>query len=179
MGWSFTLTLNPPAVSQTAAHCSAGAWRLLSSNVAQWLRPEEGQILKIIYLFIFRQREKRGTETSMCGCLSHAPYWGPGQQPRLVPWPGIEPATLWFTGQHSIHCATPARAKGKFNLHFWLFYSTEVFKNMLHSENCRKQKGNQKQFLPSEGIGSWISLQVVNTVVFMYICTHLSFTEVG
>ena len=32
----------------------------------------------------------------MCGCLSHGPYWGPGQQPRHVPWLGIEPATLWF-----------------------------------------------------------------------------------
>ena len=41
----------------------------------------------------------------MCGCLSHAPCWGPGQQPRHVPWLGIKPATLCFTGQHSIHWA--------------------------------------------------------------------------
>ena len=34
-----------------------------------------------------------GTETSMCGCLLHAPYWGPGLKPRHVPWLGIEPAT--------------------------------------------------------------------------------------
>ena len=27
----------------------------------------------------------------MCGCLSHTPYWGPGLQPRHVPWLGIEP----------------------------------------------------------------------------------------
>ena len=39
----------------------------------------------------------------MCGCLLHVPYWGPGLQPRHVPWLEIEPATLWFTGQHSIH----------------------------------------------------------------------------
>ena len=32
----------------------------------------------------------------MCGCLSHAPYWGPGRQPRHVPRLEIEPATLWF-----------------------------------------------------------------------------------
>ena len=42
-----------------------------------------------IYLFIF-QREgkggrKRGRETSMCGCFSYVPYWGPGLQPRHVP----------------------------------------------------------------------------------------------
>ena len=51
----------------------------------------------------------------MCGCLSRAPYWGSGLHPRHVPWLGIEPVTLWFTGWHSIHWATPARAP---------FYST-------------------------------------------------------
>ena len=38
----------------------------------------------------------------MCGCLSHAPYWGPSPQPRHVPWLGIKPVTLQFTGRHSI-----------------------------------------------------------------------------
>ena len=64
------------------------------------------------YLFIFREGKrgrKRGRETSVCGCLLHAPYWGPGLQPRHVRWLGIEPATLWFTSWHSIHWATPAR----------------------------------------------------------------------
>ena len=41
----------------------------------------------------------------MCGCLSRAPYWGSGSQPRHVPWLGIEPATLWFAGPRSIHWA--------------------------------------------------------------------------
>ena len=39
-------------------------------------------------LFIYldrKQGRKRGRETSMCGCLSHASYWGPGPQPRHVP----------------------------------------------------------------------------------------------
>ena len=51
-----------------------------------------------IYLFLGREegRKKRGRETSMCGCLSPAPHWGPGPQPRPVPWLGIEPVTLWF-----------------------------------------------------------------------------------
>ena len=39
-------------------------------------------------LFIFREKGREG-ETSMCGCLSHTPYWRPGLQPRHVPWPGI------------------------------------------------------------------------------------------
>ena len=63
--------------------------------------------------FMFRERGrewKRGRETSMCGCLSHALCWGPGLQLRHVPWLGIIPATLWFTGWCSIHWATPARA---------------------------------------------------------------------
>ena len=64
-----------------------------------------------IYLFLERGKgeRKRGRETSMCGCLSHTSHRGPGLQPRHVPWLGIEPAILWFTGQHSIHWATPAR----------------------------------------------------------------------
>ena len=31
----------------------------------------------------------------MCGCLSHAPYWGPDPQPRHVPSLGIELVTLF------------------------------------------------------------------------------------
>ena len=69
-------------------------------------------IKKFIYLFIFRGggREKE-RETPVCSCLLCTPYWGPGPQPRHVPWLGIEPVTLWFTGWHSIHWATPIRAK--------------------------------------------------------------------
>ena len=57
-----------------------------------------------IYLFLERGggREKE-RETSMHGCLSHAPYWGPDPQPRHVPRLGIELVTLWFTGQQSIN----------------------------------------------------------------------------
>ena len=43
-----------------------------------------GDFFKIFYLFIFREgkgRRKRGWEISMCGCLSCAPYWGPGLCP--------------------------------------------------------------------------------------------------
>ena len=37
-------------------------------------------------LFIFRQRGREGErETSMCGCLSHAPYWGLAHNPGLCP----------------------------------------------------------------------------------------------
>ena len=51
-----------------------------------------------IYLFLERGKggRKRGRETSMCGCLSDDPHWGPGLQPRYMPSLGINPATLWF-----------------------------------------------------------------------------------
>ena len=55
--------------------------------------------LKRFYLFIFREGKggkKRGRETSMCGCLSRGPHWGPEPQPRHVLWLGLEPVTLWF-----------------------------------------------------------------------------------
>ena len=75
---------------------------------------------KIFHLFIFRERGREGEkegekhwclrETSIC-CLSNIPKWGPGPQPRHVPWLGIEWATFQLTGQRSIHWATPARAK--------------------------------------------------------------------
>ena len=59
-----------------------------------------------IFLFLEGGR-KKGRETSMRGCLSHAPYWGPGPQPRHTPSLGIELVTLWSLGRHSIHWTTP------------------------------------------------------------------------
>ena len=44
-------------------------------------------------------------ETSMCGCLSHAPHLGPGLQHSHVPRLGIEPATLGW--QASIQSTEP------------------------------------------------------------------------
>ena len=70
-------------------------------------------------LFVFRERgreREREGEKHQCvrdtliGCLLHAPNQGPVLQPRHVPWPGIKPVAFYFSGQHSIHWATPARA---------------------------------------------------------------------
>ena len=42
--------------------------------------------LKIVFIFRERRMEgQRGRETSMCGCLSHVPNWGPSPQLRHVP----------------------------------------------------------------------------------------------
>ena len=71
------------------------------------------QLFFKIFIYLFLEEGKGGEkerETSIYGCLSCAPYWGPGPQPRHAPWLGIKPPTLWFTGWCSIHWATPARA---------------------------------------------------------------------
>ena len=90
---------------------------------------------KILFIY-FREGKggrTRGRETSMCSCLSCAPCWGPGLQPRHVPRLGIELAMLWFTGQHSIHWATPARAGYVF---YYKFNYILSFLQELKSSKC-------------------------------------------
>ena len=85
-------------------------------------------ILKILFIY-FREGEggrKRGRKTSMCSCLSCTPWWGPGLQPGHAARLGIEPVTLWFTGQHSIHWAIPARTARLFPEEF--IHSVLVYK---------------------------------------------------
>ena len=68
-----------------------------------------------MYLFSERGegREKERERNNQVWLPLKCPHWGPDQQLRHVPWLGIKPATLWFTGQHSIHWATTARAINK------------------------------------------------------------------
>ena len=50
-------------------------------------------IFKRFYSFFFRVGKggrKRGRETSMCGCLSHAPYWEPVRNPGMCPRLGVK-----------------------------------------------------------------------------------------
>ena len=63
--------------------------------------------------------------------LMHPPL-GTGWQPRHVPWLGIEPATLWFAGWHSILWATLARAELIF---FCSFFINELKELFLYSWN--------------------------------------------
>ena len=62
----------------------------------------------IYYLFIFRERGREGErEGEKYQCVVASPVspptgdlaCNPGMCPRL----GIEPATFWFAGQHSVH----------------------------------------------------------------------------
>ena len=76
-----------------------------------------------LHLFIFTERRKEGGSERnidvgerVISFLSRAPNWGPGLQPRHVPWLGIQLVTLWFAGLCLIHWATPAREHVCFNL---------------------------------------------------------------
>ena len=80
------------------------------------------KILFIYFLDRVEGKEKEKERNIMGGCLSRAPYWGPGPQPRRAPRLGIELGTLRFPGRHSIHGATPARAD---------FYKCSVWKGAL------------------------------------------------
>ena len=71
------------------------------------------------YLFTFRERGSEGEKHQYVrnisiGFLSHAPNRTPGLQPWHVPLLGIELAAFWFSGWHSIHWATPTRARSAF-----------------------------------------------------------------
>ena len=81
----FFLSLSPS--SQPSGHC---------------------QFIFLKILFIYFQRDEKGErkrrkETLMYCCLLCAPYWGPGLQPRHVPWLGIEPVG----SQASAQCTEP------------------------------------------------------------------------
>ena len=69
----------------------------------------------------------------MCGCLLHTTKWGPGLQPRHVPWLGIKLATFWFAGLHSIHWPTPARV-------LMTFYGTNFSCSFTHNKCFNSEK---------------------------------------
>ena len=56
----------------------------------------------------YEGRKERDRNTNVWLPLT-CPYWGPGPQPRHMPWLEIELVTLWFAGWCSIHWATPTR----------------------------------------------------------------------
>ena len=66
-----------------------------------------------MYLFLVRGegREKEKEGNSDVWEIHHIVASSTCPTTRHVPWPGIEPVTLWFTGWHSIHRATLASAK--------------------------------------------------------------------
>ena len=79
---------------------------------------------------------KRGRETAI-GCLLHAPNWGPDPQHRHVSWRGMEPVIFRFTGQHSVHWATPAR--GGFFIFIFIFWLLEWVEGREQNINAREK----------------------------------------
>ena len=107
----------------SAKHSIGQVWGFLACILAthiptRYCDPFSISKILFIYLCLERGREgDRGEEKYQRVVASHTPPSqgpGPGPQPRHVPLLGIELATLWFTGQHSIHWATPARAPSPF-----------------------------------------------------------------
>ena len=86
------------------------------------------------------------------------PPWGPGLQPRHVPWQGIEPATFRFTGWHSIHWATPARAISFFlTAHIQFTLSLPYFR--------------PPSFIGTSAMSSLSVFQFIN-LIGNFLCTH-------
>ena len=82
-----------------------GSKGIVRANNCEWYAINHTFFIRF-YLFIFREIRRAGEregENHQCVVAPCAPTrdlaCNPGIHPRL----GIEPATLWFTGQHSIH----------------------------------------------------------------------------
>ena len=76
-----------------------------------------------IYLLLGRGKERekkreRNVNVLEIHRLVASPTSPAGWQTRHVPRMGIELVTFWFTGWHSIHWATAARAKSSIFIHF-------------------------------------------------------------
>ena len=91
--------------------------------------------VSLSHQFFFWEREgkeERGekhqfVKETLMGCLSHPSTWGPGPQPRHVPWLGIELANLGFAGWHSIHWGQGSQS----NVSLSLCLSLETNKHIL------------------------------------------------
>ena len=83
----------------------------LPYSVLKWLH-KNSPVLLSFYLFIFRERGREGerkVEKHQCVVASRATHTGGLAHIPACALIGIQPVT--FTGWHSIHWATPARAE--------------------------------------------------------------------
>ena len=110
--WSYQLSFLWLAYScflPTHSHCKFGLI-LTRGSIGFFCRILGFQ--RFYYLFLERGEgrvKERNINVWLPLLCPHA-----GLQPRHVPWLGIDPVTLWFTGQQSIHWATQARASVEF-----------------------------------------------------------------
>ena len=100
-------------------------------------RKKEGTLFLLkkdfIYLFLEKGegKRKRGRETSTCGWLLQAPYWGPGLQPAHVPWLNQQPFGLQACAQ-----TTEPHQPGR---NYCLHFTGAVF-GLLHAASLNPQK---------------------------------------
>ena len=105
--------LSSPYVITTASKAVFPASTLVPTFYLQ--HSSQWSFKKILFIYFLERREGREKKKERNIYVQEiyqlvAPNWGPGTYPRHVPWLGIEPATFWFAGWHSIHWATLASA---------------------------------------------------------------------
>ena len=72
-----------------------GGWVCVHSRTL-WVSPNNSLVWLGVFLERMEGREKERERNIKVWLPVHGPYWGPGPQPRHVPWLAIKPATLWF-----------------------------------------------------------------------------------
>ena len=119
--WPPSSSLSPMARSWSKG--SSLSWSKLwqvdkrSRSLSFWWATFIYLFFKVLYIFREGERKDKEREGNMmcekhqCGCLSHTPNWGPGLQPRLVPWLGIELAIFRSAGWCSVYWAPKAKAQ--------------------------------------------------------------------
>ena len=114
--------------------------------------------LKDLFIYLFSEREggkkERERETLKCSCLSCTPNWGPFPKPRHLPDWELNRQPLWFTGLHSIHWATPARAEESSNSKFFKKILLFIFRER-GREGERERNINMWLPLMRPPLGTW------------------------
>ena len=77
-----------------------------------------------VCMYVFMTEGKGGRKTSMCGCLLHTPTWGPGAQPRHVPW--LESNQWPFGSQAGTQSTEPHQPGHDFSLSFACIWSART-----------------------------------------------------
>ena len=103
----------------------------------------------------------------MCGCVLHAPHWGAGPQPRHVPWLGIEPPTLQFTGWHSIHWTTPDRAGDMFQF-LSIYLGVGLLSHLVRSYQTVFHSSHAT-YIPTSNVEGWNFSIFSSTLVIIYL----------
>ena len=96
-------------------------------------------------------REKKRERNINVDASHTRPILGAKPQPKHVSWLGIEPATLWLTGWHSIHWATQTRAWLQFlisDIQSFLNILAAVFFHLSHFTTKSTTFENKFKFAP-------------------------------